>query len=730
MGLDFQLLKHLKLAHRFSSQLIKLGINKETVDHKIMRGEWQSRDLVATTSIPETEILISSLPRDLQIKWAQANSLPDYPEQISILLSEAAAHGLNERADEITSLLTPLTPAERRAWIEEALRISGLVEKYGRIKPKRQRNRSTGEYEFVAGVDELCQETACTDLLILARQPHRREPLSPYTLDGLYREYREYGLLAFLPRVKKSARKEFDARRAKISDEAAEWVNKHWSRFSGPRFLYKALEEEIGKKGWTIPSESWFYSYWKGIPEIVRTYYLEGKNSYISKWAPYVPRDYSDLRVLQVVCGDQSLRDVTVTMPDGTITRPSLSLWLDLRAGLIWGWHLGTSPSSHTAALAYADGVRTFGAQPPSRPNSGHHSFIYTDQGRAFRSRNWDGTEIVVSKEEMNMNSALEMLIVERRVGILDDLNIRHILARGYNAREKPVERIFRIISEWEQNTFKEYCGRDPKSKPEAWHELYRQYERGAKAGRSSSPFIPFEQYRDQLAGFTRRFNHSLHERPTLDSETIVPMDEYKRLYTTRYEIPEKTLALIIMKPTRRKIGKLGVNCFRKSWNYYHEAMSEFKGRFVEVRYSDDNYSRVFVVLPDGVICEASRIQRTSIINTNKQTLGVVKKIEAREKAIIRDFQLITQSNSRGETSEDRAAQLLEAHREESEGGERAGDEKDQSQVFLWTRLERKKLYAVPSQREVTVNDVAGVEADLSIFDATPVRRFSDFDEG
>lgn len=713
-----------------TSQLINLGISKETVDHKITSGEWLARNLAATTDMSETEIVISSLPRDLQIKWAQANSLPDYPEQISILLSEAAAHGLIERADEITKLLTPITPVERRAWIEEALRMSRLAEKYGRIKPKRQRNCTTGGYEFVTGVYELCQETACADLLILARQPHRGEPLSPYTLDGLYREYREHGLLAFLPRVKKSVQKEFDARRANISDEAAEWVNKHWSRFSGPRFLYKALEDEMNKKGWTIPSESWFYRYWIEIPEIVRTYYLEGKNSYISKWAPYVPRDYSDLRALQIVCGDHSLRDVTVTMPDGTITRPSLSLWLDLRTGLIWGWHLGTSPSSHTAALAYANGVRTFGAQPPSRPDSGYHSFIYTDQGRAFRSRNWDGTEIIVSKEEMNLDSALEMLLVERRVGILDDLNIRHILARGYNAREKPVERVFKIISEWEQNTFKEYCGRDPKSKPGAWHELYRQYERGAKRGRSSSPFIPFEQYRDRLAEFIRRFNHSPHERPTLDSETIVPMDEYKRLYTTRYEIPERTLALIIMKAARRKIGKLGVNCFRKSWNYSHEAMSEFKGRFVEVRYSDDDYTRVFVVLPDGAICEASRIQRTSIINPNKQTLKAVKKIQNHEKTIARDFQLITQSNSRGETSEDRASRLIEAHKKDVEGGESTGENRDQSQVFLWTRLERKKLYAAPSQLEVSVKDVAGVEADLSIFDATQVKRLSDLDEG
>jgi transposase InsO family protein len=712
-----------------ASRLIELGVSKDTLQQKVSTGEWKVRPFSSRDEPGETNILVSSLPRELRMKWAQANLLPDYPEQIAVLLSEAAEYGLNERTEEITELLIPLTPAERRAWIEEALRMSRVVEKYRKIKPKRQRNAVNGDYEFVTGVHELCQETVCTDLLILGRHPHKGEPLSPYTLDDLYREYREHGMLAFLPKVKKIVLKEQDARRAFISAEAVEWVNKHWSRFSGPRFLYNALKDEVKKKDWEIPSESWFYRCWGEMSEIVRTYYLEGNNAYISKYAPYLPRDYSDLQVLQVVCGDHSLRDVTITMPDGTITRPSLSLWLDLRSGLIWGWYLSTRPSSHTAALAYANGVRTFGAQPPSRPDAGYHSFIYTDRGRDFRARNWDGTEIVVSKKEMNLDSALEMLLVERRVGILDDLNIKHILARGYNAREKPVERIFKIISEWEQNNFKEYCGRDPKSKPEAWHALYRRYERRAGKGRSSSPFITFEQYREQLAEFIWRFNNTTHERPTLNSEPIVPLDEYKRLYTTRYEIPPKTLALIIMKSARRKIGKLGVNCFRKSWNYYHDAMSEFKGRFVEVRYSEDDYSRVFVVLPDGVICEALLITRTSIINPNKETIKVVKKIQAHDKEVIRNFQLIAQSNSRGETVEDRASHLLEAHGEETEGRETMGEESKQSQVFLWTRLERKKLYAVSSQREVTVSDVAGVEADLSIFDATPVRRFSEQDE-
>ena len=108
-----------------------------------------------------------------------------------------------------------------------------------------------------------------------------------------------------------------------------------------------------------------------------------------------------------------------------------------------------------------------------------------------YRSHHWDGKVIAVHKGGMKIEGGLELLRVERRVGILEDLMIRHLVARGRNPKEKPVERVFRDISDWEENTFEEFCGREPKERPEAWRRLYAQHQRSAAKSAQDSESYP-----------------------------------------------------------------------------------------------------------------------------------------------------------------------------------------------------------------------------------------------
>ena len=706
-----------------AEQVIELGVSRSTLRQKLDSGEWRSRGQRYRRN-KSSHVLVASLPLEYQIKLLQRAALSDSRAKSDELIDVSEYSHENQ----MTAALLRLPPEERSAWIDEALRLANLVERYASIKPKRRSNPETGDHKFVPAVDRLCEEMACKSQVILKREPHRADPPSPYTLDDWLRAYREEGLLVFFRKAPTTDPKKIDNRLAAMSKGAMEWINNNWQTFRSPGALYDAIRKMGKEKGWTLPSRSWFYRTWINMPEIVKTFHLEGETAYISKHAPYVPRDYTDLQALQVLCGDHSERDVTILLPDGTLARPWSSLWYDLRTGLIWGWHMDSTPSSQTAGLAYADGIRNFGAQPPSRPEDGYYSYVYTDHDRTYKSHHWDGSVIAVHRQAMQIDGGLEFLLVQRRVGILDDFSVKHLLARRRNGREKPVERVHKVISDWEENSFKEYCGRDAKSRPDCWHKLYARHLQFTRGKRSDSPFMSFEEYREEFAAFVARYNSSAHQRATLGGKSIVPIDEYRRLYPNRYEIGQEALALLLMKADKRVIGKDGVQCFQSNWFYYHEAMSEFKGLTVEVRYSDEDYNRVWVVLPNSQLCEAILITPTSLINPNKRTLKAVSEAKAHERALIKNFHLVKQSQIRGETTETRVAKRLESESTGAEMFSASAPLPNQAVVHKLTRMDRKKLRVVSDENKTSSVEVAAVVTDDSIFDQPEQERVSEFD--
>jgi transposase InsO family protein len=629
-------------------------------------------------------------------------------------------------------MLAKLRPEDRVSWQAEVCRLALLMERYAAVKPKRQ--VGTKGKSFVPEVYEICAAAACTDAMILACDSRRARIPTPRTMDRWLHDYRREGIVGFLPHRPASRASGSDRRLLRLDPQVVRWINANWRRFSRPRHLYRALISEAATQGWKIPSETWLSRRWARMPEIVKAFKFGGTLAYEARFAPYVPRDYRSLEALQVLCGDHSERDVSVRLRDGTLCRPWLTVWCDLRTGLIWGWHLDLTPSAQTAALAYADGVMTFGAQPIPRPADGFTSYVYTDQGRDYRSHNWDGKVIAVHRQAMRLDGGLELLRVERKVGILNELSVRHLLARGGNPKEKPVERLFRDITEWEENTFQEFCGRHPNVRPEQWQRLYARHERLiAKRSLEESPFMPFETYYNALDEFIRGYNHSPHERTSLGSNCVVPLDEFRRVYTIRFDIAPESLALMLMKAGKRVIRKNGVQCFQRHWFFYHEAMAEFKGRDVEIRYTERDYSRVWVVLPNQRICEARLIAPTPLLNPDSQTLRAVAQARAYERKVIRDYSLILESQMRGESLEDRVASVLPVESQPElplfpVDDDLAAAALVRPRVHQLTRMDRRKLRAVPDHHEVQAEEVAAVEAALVISESALAKRVIEFD--
>jgi hypothetical protein len=725
--------------------VVALGRARRKVQVNIASGKWQSREFgTGRNGKPVRKVHLSSLPEDLQRRWANrqletaiAEEIEQQPEEIQT----------DDGLAKLTQALSSYPAEEREAWMAEALRLNDLVNRYEAINPKRARLNGTTTLDFVPAVRALCKEAVCANQTILnalakrsrraGSNQQRAKTISPHTLDQWARQRKQIGLLTFI-RSRSAARKADDGRLANASPAAIEWLEKRWRHHPIPTLLYGDWKEVAFKKKWKIPSLTWLKRRWQAIPPVAKTAIFLGDKCYTDKHKPHLIRTFEDLGPLQILCGDHHVLDVFCWSDKlKKAVRLWVTAWQDMRLGLIWGDHLDYTPSSFTIGCAYANGVRNFGAQPPSRDD--YESYIYTDNGKDYRSQNING-EIEVHRHAAAIDGGLKVLLTQRGVGLVGDADIKQILARAFNGREKPIERTFKDLANFIQNKFFDtgWCGRDAKNKPDSYRDLYARHVRAMKHNRPS-PFLHEDEIRLQVAEWFQRYNAKAHTRATLGGATVVPLEEYARLYTTRNDIREETLALMTMKKTPGSLQKNGVKALGS--HYWHDELSKWKGRRgedgealqMEVRYLDSDYTVAWIVLPDGAICEAHRVDISTVLTPNKEALKATALRTRAERDLINNYSLLRQSIWRGESVEDRIVAEMPAEQEVEMRllpiavGE---NPQGQSRVTIMNRFDAKK-HRAPVTRMITAADVTSIQADEQIFnDAGPSSgRVKEFDD-
>ena len=185
----------------------------------------------------------------------------------------------------------------------------------------------------------------------------------------------------------------------------------------------------------------------------------EGKKAFDDKCMPYIERDYSKLHPNQFWVSDHHLWDIFVRVPDGKggwkLERPWGSYWMDMRTRKMMSSIIRTeSPNSDVVLCSFGLGVEHFGI-----PNG-----VRLDNGKDYKARDMfypEGHYIVSEEDEKKIFNSLAA-----------NLQIEVTYAIPYNAKAKPIERVFNTFEEQLGKKYPSYAGSNAKKRPEDLKDL------------------------------------------------------------------------------------------------------------------------------------------------------------------------------------------------------------------------------------------------------------------
>ena len=169
-----------------------------------------------------------------------------------------------------------------------------------------------------------------------------------------------------------------------------------------------------------------------------------GSKEFKDTHTPYIERSYEDIKAGEVWMSDG--HDLEMMCYQGNRKKangeryfgsPKLIVWVDVKSRFIVGWSLAWGETTEAIAIALKRGIEKYGVP----------QYIYTDNGKAYKSKVLKGTD------ELD--------------GIYASLGIDVDHAKAYNAQAKHIERWFVDFKESFTKQFATYKGGNIIERPE-----------------------------------------------------------------------------------------------------------------------------------------------------------------------------------------------------------------------------------------------------------------------
>jgi len=299
----------------------------------------------------------------------------------------------------------------------------------------------------------------------------------------------------------------------------------------------------------------------------------EGEKALEDKVMPYIERDLSQISIGDIFVADGHRLNFQVINPfTGKPTRPVLVGFFDWKSGALAGYEIMMEENTQCIASALRNSILNLGLIP---------KVVYQDNGRAFRAKFF---------QDVNFDE-------EGFSGVYQNLGIKPVFAKPYNAKAKVIERFFLEFQEGFEKLMPSYTGTSIENKPAYMMRNEKFHKRIAARGLKG----------EARAHLTAATKQKLHEKmtgnkvPTVQ-QAIQFINYWLEFYNSKpcKHIPQMTIkqALsnieqqninpeilnhLMMKTEIKTIYRNGIKFL--GFYYFNEILTTFRDK-VMIRYS------------------------------------------------------------------------------------------------------------------------------------------------
>jgi putative transposase len=217
--------------------------------------------------------------------------------------------------------------------------------------------------------------------------------------------------------------------------------------------VLKEAREQAKANGWVIPGDAAIRARLEKEPKWLDTVGRTGPKA-LERSYPAIKRDYSRLALHELWESDGRKSDVFCIWPDGTVARPFIIVWREVRSRLVLGVKGFINPSMAAVLAAFGMALSRAETAP---------AFAKIDNGPEYAGKQVTGGQA---------NRYRFKVVTGEPIGVMTAVGTKVEWSKPGRGQDKPVEAFWNFIvgrcdkaKEFEGA----YCGKDTPSKPEPY---------------------------------------------------------------------------------------------------------------------------------------------------------------------------------------------------------------------------------------------------------------------